>query len=125
MKIDGRCHCGYISYEAEIDPEKVIICHCTDCQILAGSAFRTAAFTREGTFKLLSGDPKISFRTQLTAGRRGPQHFAPNAERRFMGAPQETGRKSTPFVSAALAKEMSSSRRCSFGGARRSTGSVI
>jgi hypothetical protein len=25
MKIDGRCHCGYVSYEAEIDPEKVMI----------------------------------------------------------------------------------------------------
>ena len=24
MKVDGRCHCGYITYEAEIDPEKVI-----------------------------------------------------------------------------------------------------
>jgi len=38
MKIDGRCHCGYISYEAQIDPEKVMICHCT----LFGSAFRPA-----------------------------------------------------------------------------------
>jgi hypothetical protein len=26
MKIDGRCHCGYITYEAEIDPEKVMVC---------------------------------------------------------------------------------------------------
>ena len=23
MKIDGQCHCGYISYEAEIDPDRV------------------------------------------------------------------------------------------------------
>lgn len=59
MKIDGRCHCGYITSEAEIDPEKVIICRGTDCQTLAGSAFRTAAFTLEGSFKLLSGEPKI------------------------------------------------------------------
>lgn len=22
MKIDGRCHCGYIAYEAEADPAK-------------------------------------------------------------------------------------------------------
>jgi hypothetical protein len=29
MKIDGCCHCGYITYEAEIDPEKILICHCT------------------------------------------------------------------------------------------------
>ena len=34
MRIHGRCHCGFIAYEAEIDPEKVMICHCTDCQTL-------------------------------------------------------------------------------------------
>ena len=45
MKIDGGCHCGYIAYEAEVDPDKVRICHCTDCQTLSGSAFRTVAFT--------------------------------------------------------------------------------
>ena len=37
MKIQGGCHCGKISYEAEIDPEKVAICHCTDCQSGSGS----------------------------------------------------------------------------------------
>ena len=63
MKIDGRCHCGYVTYEAEIDPEKVIICHCLDCQVLSGSAFRTMAQSREGTFKLRSGQLKIYVKT--------------------------------------------------------------
>ena len=40
MKVDGRCHCGFLSYVAEVDPEQVEICHCTDCQTLSGSAFR-------------------------------------------------------------------------------------
>lgn len=26
MKIDGRCHCGFITFEAEIEPEKVWLC---------------------------------------------------------------------------------------------------
>jgi hypothetical protein len=39
MKIDGACHCGSITYAAEIDPQTVAICHCTDCQTLSGSAF--------------------------------------------------------------------------------------
>ena len=58
MKIDGRCHCARITYEAEIDPEKVLICHCGDCQTLTGSTFRTVALTYEDTFKfkLLSGE---------------------------------------------------------------------
>jgi hypothetical protein len=29
MKIDGGCHCGRVTYEAEIDPDKAAICHCT------------------------------------------------------------------------------------------------
>jgi hypothetical protein len=76
MKIDGRCHCGYITYEAEIDPQKVMICHCSDCQTLSGSAFRTVAFTREGTFKLLSGELKIYVKTG-ESGTKRPQSFCP------------------------------------------------
>ncbi len=59
MKIDGSCHCGRIRYEAEVDPAKVVICHCTDCQTLSGSAFRTVVPTNEGTFALRSGEPRI------------------------------------------------------------------
>jgi hypothetical protein len=42
MKIDGACHCGYITIEAEADPDKTTICHCTDCQAGTGSAFRVS-----------------------------------------------------------------------------------
>jgi len=76
MKIDGRCHCGYISYEAEIEPEKVVICHCTDCQTLSGSAFRTVALTRENAFRLLSGEPKIYVKTG-EGGTKRAQTFCP------------------------------------------------
>ena len=58
MKIDGGCHCGAITYEAELDSQKVGICHCTDCQTLSGSAFRTAALVLDKDFRLLSGRPK-------------------------------------------------------------------
>jgi hypothetical protein len=76
MKIDGRCHCGYISYEAEIDPERVVICHCTDCQTLSGSAFRTVALTRENAFRLLSGEPKIYVKIG-ESGTKRVQSFCP------------------------------------------------
>ena|SRR5690242_18596118 len=76
MKIDGRCHCGYITYEAEIDPDKTLICHCTDCQALSGSAFRVVAYTREDAFKLLSGDLKFYVKTSESGNKR-PQSFCP------------------------------------------------
>ena len=59
MKIDGGCHCGAIAYEAEIDPDKIFVCHCTDCQTLSGAAFRTVAITKEDAFRFLKGEPKI------------------------------------------------------------------
>lgn len=76
MKIDGACHCGDITYEADIDPENVVICHCTDCQTLSGSAFRTVALTREGTFTLRSGEPKVYVKTAESGAKR-QQAFCP------------------------------------------------
>jgi len=76
MKIDGRCHCGYITYEAEIDLDKTLICHCTDCQTLSGAPFRAVAYTREDAFKLLSGELKIYVKTSESGNKR-PQSFCP------------------------------------------------
>ena len=46
MKIDGRCHCGFITFEAEADPDKTAICHCADCQSFSGSGNGAAAELR-------------------------------------------------------------------------------
>ena len=29
MKINGSCHCGFITIEGEADPEETTSCHCT------------------------------------------------------------------------------------------------
>jgi hypothetical protein len=63
MKIDGACHCGRITYEAEVDPNFVGLCHCTDCQTLSGTAFSMVALAKHGGFTILTGDPKVYFRT--------------------------------------------------------------
>ncbi|MDH3738750.1 MAG: GFA family protein [Alphaproteobacteria bacterium] len=76
MKIDGSCHCGGITFEAEIDPQKIVICHCTDCQTLSGSAFRTVALSREDTFTLLSGEPTMYVKTAESGALR-EQAFCP------------------------------------------------
>jgi hypothetical protein len=75
MKIDGSCHCGRISYEAELDPERVGICHCTDCQTLSGTAFRTIALVSADTFEI-SGEPKIYVKTGESGNKRA-QAFCP------------------------------------------------
>jgi hypothetical protein len=76
MKIDGRCHCGYITFEAEIEPDKSLLCNCTDCQTFSSSAFRVHAFAPDHAFRLLSGDPKSYVKT-AESGNKRPQAFCP------------------------------------------------
>ena len=70
MKVKGRCHCGSITYEAIVDPAKVGICHCTDCQMLTGSAYRAAVPAPRETFVLRSGEPKVYVKTADSGTRR-------------------------------------------------------
>ncbi|RWK65643.1 GFA family protein [Mesorhizobium sp.] len=73
MKVDGSCHCGTIRFEADIDPERVRICHCTDCQSLSRSAFRIVAPTSEANFSLLAGIPKQYIKRSAQSGTRRVQ----------------------------------------------------
>jgi len=92
MKIDGGCHCGHITYEAEIDGEQVIICHCTDCQTLSASAFRTVVFVPETSFTLLSGSLKTYVKT-ADSGNRRAQTFCPDCGTHIYAAPADAGGK--------------------------------
>jgi hypothetical protein len=76
MQIDGQCHCGRIRYRAEVDPEQVGICHCTDCQTLTGTAFRVTVRTRREHLAV-EGETKIYVKNG-DSGRRRFQHFCPN-----------------------------------------------
>ena len=92
MKVDGGCHCGNIRYEAEVDPATVVICHCTDCQTLSVSAFRTVVPTKEGSFRLLSGVPKVYVKTGESGNRR-EQTFCPNCGTPIYSGPVGDGAK--------------------------------
>jgi hypothetical protein len=77
MKLDGSCHCGYIRFEAEADPDKTTICHCTDCQTSTGTAFRTNIPVPGNSFKMLSGEPTIYVKTTAESGNPRAQAFCP------------------------------------------------
>jgi hypothetical protein len=59
-----------------VDPETVAICHCTDCQTLSGSAFRTVVPAKKGDFRLLGGQPKVYVKT-AESGNKRVQAFCP------------------------------------------------
>ncbi len=77
MKVQGSCHCGRIAFEAEIDPETVSICHCTDCQMLSGSTYRVSVPAAATAFRLLRGSPKGYVKT-ADSGARRRQSFCAN-----------------------------------------------
>lgn len=76
MQITGQCHCGDISFSAEIDPSRVMACHCTDCQTLSGAPFRAVVPAAIDQFKL-QGTPK-SYIKVAQSGNRRAQMFCPN-----------------------------------------------
>lgn len=77
MQIHGSCHCGSIKYEAVVDPERTTICHCVDCQKLTGTAYRVSVPAKEGSFRMLAGQPSIYVKLG-TSGARRAQAFCPN-----------------------------------------------
>ena len=69
MEVEGRCHCGKISYQATVEPDTVSICHCTDCQTLTGSAFRAVIVAPAESF-VIRETPKIYVKTAESGNRR-------------------------------------------------------
>ena len=63
MHVDGSCYCGAIRFAAEIDPKRVGICHCTDCQTFSSSAFRASVLVMGEDFELLKGAPVVFEKT--------------------------------------------------------------
>jgi hypothetical protein len=77
MKVDGNCHCGAITFEAEADPEAVYVCHCTDCQSISGSPFRWAVNIPKERFRLLAWSPK-TYVKRAESGAENHQVFCPD-----------------------------------------------
>ena len=75
MQINGSCHCGAVSFTALIDPSRVMLCHCTDCQVLSGAPFRAVVAAPIETFAQ-SGSVKAYVKTAESGNRRA-QVFCP------------------------------------------------
>jgi hypothetical protein len=87
MHIDGACHCGLISFTAEIDPKGATICHCADCQVMSGAPFRIVVAVPIGQFKL-SGEPRRY--TMAQKGRQWVQAFCPRCGTPLFAADAES-----------------------------------
>ena len=113
MKIDGKCHCGDLAYTAEIDPERITICHCSDCQELSGTAYRVDAQVGADAFGM-SGRPALYERTAASGRTARPrllpalrhQHLR-DRNRRARRGPEPAPRNGPPAApTAAVAADM-------------------
>jgi hypothetical protein len=84
MHIDGRCHCGALSFAAEVDPKHVLACHCTECRTLSGGPLRAAVTVPVDAFSVrgaLKGCVKIA-----DSDNRRAQYFCPECGTNFYAA---------------------------------------
>lgn len=88
MKVDGTCFCGYLTFEAEVDPATVELCHCRDCQILSSSAFRIVVPALPGSFRQLTGTPTVYIKT-AESGHRRNLAFCPKCGTAIYSAPAD------------------------------------
>jgi hypothetical protein len=88
MKVDGACLCGRVEYEAEVDSRRVVLCHCTDCQINTGSAMGWGVAVVDDQFELKSGELK-TFVKVAESGRRRVLAFCPECGTRIVSKPVE------------------------------------
>ncbi len=84
-KCKASASCGAIVYQAEVDPETVAICHCTDCQRLSGGIFRVNMPAPAEHFRIVKGEPRRYVKT-ADSGARRVQRSASTAARRCIRA---------------------------------------
>jgi len=75
MQVHGSCHCGSVSFTAEVEPSRVMVCHCSDCQTLSGAPFRAVVAAPYSSLTV-SGRTK-SYVKVAESGNRRAQVFCP------------------------------------------------
>lgn len=80
MKIDGGCLCGHITYEGVVDPDRVAVCHCSDCQTHSASAFGVVVHLED--FTLTKGALK-TYEKIADSGTRRALTFCPDCGTRI------------------------------------------
>ncbi len=84
MHVDGRCLCGGVRFEAEVEPRLVFVCQCTDCQNQS-DAFRVVTPVAAEAFRLLAGELRF-FDKRAESGAARRLAFCPDCGTSIFGA---------------------------------------
>jgi hypothetical protein len=104
MRISGGCHCGAITIEGEADPERVSVCHCTDCQSRTGSAFGVSIQVPGNTFKM-TGKPTTYVKTTAESGNPRLQAFCPTCGSSIYSTTPGEGQQAFYMVRVGILRE--------------------
>ncbi len=73
-KVTGGCLCGEVRFETDAEPIAALLCHCTDCQRVSGSAYYAAYITPLAKLTVLKGDP-AGYTVKSDRGRDNTRRF--------------------------------------------------
>ena len=104
MRISGACHCGAITIEGEADPERVSVCHCTDCQSRTGSAFGVSVQVPGSTFKM-TGKPTTYVKMTAESGNPRLQAFCPTCGSSIYSTTPGEGQQATYMVRVGILRQ--------------------
>lgn len=62
----GGCRCGALRFQVTKHPINTMVCHCTGCQKMSGSAFSSTAMIPADGFEVIAGTPVVG-------GLKGPE----------------------------------------------------
>jgi len=77
MGFKGRCLCGAVTYESSADPVAFMLCHCRDCQYIAGGEPAAVVVIPKDGFKLTKGAVK-SYSVKGESGNAVVRQFCPD-----------------------------------------------
>lgn len=75
--ITGGCLCGEIRYETTREPAFQLLCYCTDCQTVSGTAGYAAYGVPIDSFVVTKGTPS-QFDVRADSGRINSRRFCPD-----------------------------------------------
>ena len=101
MQLTGSCFCSAVEWEAEVDTNRIGLCHCRDCQIISGGAFRMSSAVDPKKFRFSKGSPR-EFEKTADSGSVRKMVFCGECGTHLCSMPADT-EKEGAFVSIRLA----------------------
>lgn len=57
--VEGGCRCGQVRFRVSAPPLLTMVCHCTGCQRMTGSAFSLSGAYPSAAFEVIQGEPVV------------------------------------------------------------------